>query len=117
MTCLILFFCAILLLRKAHRQWALGILVCSVFFGIYMWSVNQHALDRISGLLYHHDSAYQEILVRTIPRKTGEQARIFHTNRSFASGILEKSKESPFDYLQEMMYLTDILKPKRVLVI
>jgi hypothetical protein len=54
-----------------------------------MRSVQQHAFDRISGVLYHHDSAYQEILIRELTRKTGEKARIFHTNRSFASGIIE----------------------------
>jgi hypothetical protein len=47
--------------------------------------VQQHALDRISGLLYHHDSAYQEILIREMDRKGLGKAKIFHTNRSFAS--------------------------------
>jgi hypothetical protein len=82
-----------------------------------MRSVQQHAFDRISGVLYHHDSAYQEILIRELTRKTGEKARIFHTNRSFASGILEGNKDSPFDYLKEVMALTDLIKPKRILVI
>ena len=116
-TCVILFICAAMLLRKAHRQRAWWILVWSVLFAGYMRSVQQHAFDRVSGILYHHDSAYQEILIRELTRKTGEQARIFHTNRSFASGILEWDKDSPFDYLKEVMILTDRLKPKRILVI
>lgn len=116
-TCLILFLCAALLLRKAHRQRAIGILVCSILFGGYMRSVQQRSREHISGILYHHDSAYQEILVRIQNRHDGKPVKIFHTNRSFASGIYTDNKESPFDYLKEVMVLTDLLKPKRVLVI
>jgi spermidine synthase len=117
LTCVILFACAIMLLWKKYRKRARTVIVGGLFFSRYMRSVQQTALDRISGLLYHHDSAYQEILIREQPRKTWGVARIFHTNRSFASGIMKDTKESPFDYLIEVMQLTDLIKPKRVLVI
>ena len=116
-TCVILFVCTILLLRKRYRQWAWAMIIFTIIFIWGMWSYQKRVLSKISGLIYHQDSAYQEILVRQIPRQGGETARIFHTNRAFASGILESTKESPFEYLKEVMDLTEKLRPQRILVI
>ncbi len=116
-TCIILFLCSMMLLRKWHRRWVYALLAATFLFSLSMYVFYTHSLDRISGLLYHHDSAYQEILIREQTRKDGKTVKIFHTNRSFASGIYTDSKESPFDYLKEVMLLTEQIKPKQILVI
>lgn len=63
-----------------------------------------------------YDSSYQEIIVRDY-RREGKPVRIFHTNRSFASGFDPVLKQSPFEYIRHMVDITKILQPKRVLLI
>lgn len=117
-TCVLLFICSALLLRKTHRFWAYGILLGSIVCALVLQYLYVGPIDRIAGVIYHHDSAYQEILVRdSIWQDTGEPARYFHTDRAFSSWFLKASKESPFDYLVEVMKITDSIKPKLVLVI
>lgn len=115
-SCLLL-VCAAFLLYKEHRKKAMLYFIGIVIYGGVLWSISNTFLNKISGLLYRHDSAYQEILIREQPRKNGKTVKIFHTNRAFASGIFKETKESPFDYMQEVMRLTDQRKPSRVLVI
>ena len=116
-TIAILLLCSILLLWKEHRKIAVVICAGGVILTIILSGWYQQSIEKISGLIYHHDSAYQEIIIRDGTRVDGSTKRFFHTNRSFASGIDPVTKESPFDYLQEVMRLTTTLEPKRILVI
>lgn len=116
-TCLLLFLCVVLLLWNHHRKRAWGVLWWTILFTRILWTVYHRSLSQITWLIYHHDSAYQEILIRNHKRSDSKPTRIFHTNRAFASWIYTDTKESPFEYLQEVMSITNRIKPKRVLVI
>lgn len=116
-TCALLFICITLLLRNHARKRARAtILWWSLFCLFIRWWYHQF-YKHISWLVTYQDTAYQEVIVRTMNREDNKPVKIFHTNRAFASGIYTDTKESPFQYLKEIQTITEQIKPKRVLVI
>ncbi|MDP2670225.1 MAG: fused MFS/spermidine synthase [bacterium] len=110
----LLLLASCLLIWKIDKLISLLLVVASCCF------IGRLRLHRVGvsleGVIYQFDSAYQEILIRQATRN-GEPVKIFHTNRAFSSALLTQKKESPFDYLREVMRISETKQPKTVLVI
>lgn len=112
--------------------WAVGLIACGCIlrfvskkaaavlrFAAIVWACGvawYHSSAHDAGVIYSFDSAYQEIVVRegSIAERP---VRIFLTNGAFSSGISTETKTSPFEYIKEAITVTNVLQPKRILVI
>lgn len=107
----------LLALMARHRKalWRhIFSIVLVVIFVVYIWLM--HSPYRMAGLLYRHDSAYQEIIVRDVQMRN-KPMRLFHTNRSYASGFDPETQTSPFPYIRHLVELSKDPAYERILLI
>lgn len=109
----ILFVCIALLAVWKSRRLLLWFTWTALI--ILAWQAVYNA-PRLPDSLYHKETAYQEIEIMEY-MLDAEWIRVFHTNRSFASGIGIESRKSPFAYIRGMVDAANILQPKRILVV
>ncbi len=110
--CWLIFLSSFVLYRSKKKLSLLSFLLWVFLSSWYL--LNQ----QWTSVVYSFDSAYQQIEVYDAESK-GKSIRVFSTNGAYSSAIYldDQEDESPFKYINEILRISDIVKPKKVLII
>ncbi len=108
-----LIFLAAIVFSNLNRIYSLICLVVWLLIFIFFWWFGAQ-----NESVFSYDNAYQNIKVYDALYKS-EDIRVFSLDGSLSSAIYKDDKKpwTPFKYVNEALRVTDILQPKRILVI